>query len=73
MLIEKCYCCNSESITEILDYEDWDDSLDTEVIRNGVLCNNCNVFHYEENDRIVCIMPQLQTSQSTLKGYIPEI
>ena len=70
--IEQCYICNGTDIVEG-NYEDYDDVLEIDIDRFGYWCKTCKTFHYEENDRIVCIIAHKEETTSSLNGYIPEI
>lgn len=70
--ITQCYICNGTNLGECT-YNDWDDELNVEVLRQGYFCNDCKTFHYEENGRIICIIAHKEETTSSLNGYIPEI
>ena len=73
--ITMCYTCKSDEI-EQSQYLDYDDTTDTEIERDGYLCPNCGTFHYEEDDRIICIINSekvLESNGDNVKNWLPEI
>lgn len=73
--ITMCYTCKSDEI-EPSQYLDYDDTTDTEIERDGYLCPNCGTFHYEEDDRIICIINSekvLESNGDNVKNWLPEI
>ena len=73
--ITQCYVCKSDD-TEQSVFLDYDDTTDEELERDGYLCNYCGTFHYEENDRIVCIINSekvLESNGDNVKNWLPEI
>ena len=73
--ITQCYICKSTDV-EPSQFLDYDDEKDVEIEREGYVCNKCFSFHYEENDRIICIINSekvLENNGDNVKNWLPEI